>query len=84
MTLLIDELVGEKEKSKLLNDEMEATLHDIQNMYSFFHYFLKKLKSNEPLLLSVRAVSAHLRLLILGTCTSAVLSFNSFIQDWKS
>lgn len=27
-----DDLVGEKEKNKLLADEMEATLHDIQNM----------------------------------------------------
>jgi tropomyosin-1 len=29
---LEDDLVGEKEKNKLLQDEMEATLHDIQNM----------------------------------------------------
>lgn len=29
---LADDLVAEREKSKLLQDEMEATLHDIQNM----------------------------------------------------
>ncbi|XP_063993027.1 tropomyosin isoform X2 [Diachasmimorpha longicaudata] len=29
---LEDELVGEREKNKLLQEEMEATLHDIQNM----------------------------------------------------
>lgn len=27
-----DDLVTEKEKNKLLQEEMEATLHDIQNM----------------------------------------------------
>lgn len=27
-----DDLVAEKEKNKLLQEEMEATLHDIQNM----------------------------------------------------
>jgi len=26
-------LIGEKEKSRLLQEEMEATLQDIQNMY---------------------------------------------------
>jgi len=30
--LLADDLLAEKEKNKLLADEMEATLHDIQNM----------------------------------------------------
>jgi tropomyosin-1 len=29
---LEDDLLAEKEKNKLLSDEMEATLHDIQNM----------------------------------------------------
>lgn len=29
---LADDLVTEREKSKLLQEEMEATLHDIQNM----------------------------------------------------
>lgn len=29
---LADDLVAEREKSKLLQEEMEATLHDIQNM----------------------------------------------------
>lgn len=29
----IDDLIGEKEKSRLLTEEMEATLQDIQNMY---------------------------------------------------
>ncbi|KAI8434079.1 hypothetical protein MSG28_012227 [Choristoneura fumiferana] len=29
---LEDDLVAEREKSKLLQEEMEATLHDIQNM----------------------------------------------------
>ncbi|KAL7287528.1 hypothetical protein TKK_0018355 [Trichogramma kaykai] len=29
---LEDDLVGERKKNKLLQDEMEATLHDIQNM----------------------------------------------------
>ncbi|CAH4022920.1 unnamed protein product [Pieris brassicae] len=29
---LEDDLVSEREKSKLLQEEMEATLHDIQNM----------------------------------------------------
>ena len=28
----LDDLLAEKEKNKLLADEMEATLHDIQNM----------------------------------------------------
>lgn len=28
----VDDLVTEKEKSKLLQEEMEMTLHDIQNM----------------------------------------------------
>jgi predicted RNA-binding protein with EMAP domain len=28
-----DDLIGEKEKSRLLTEEMEATLQDIQNMY---------------------------------------------------
>lgn len=27
-----DDLVAEKEKNKLLQEEMEVTLHDIQNM----------------------------------------------------
>jgi hypothetical protein len=31
-TLFADDLVAEKEKNKLLQEEMEATLHDIQNM----------------------------------------------------
>ena len=31
-TLFPDDLVAEKEKNKLLQEEMEATLHDIQNM----------------------------------------------------
>lgn len=29
---LADDLVAEREKSKILQEEMEATLHDIQNM----------------------------------------------------
>lgn len=28
----LDDLIGEKEKSRLMHDEMEATLQDIQNM----------------------------------------------------
>jgi len=31
-TLFPDDLVAEKEKNKVLQEEMEATLHDIQNM----------------------------------------------------
>lgn len=31
---LADDLVAEREKSKLLQEEMEATLHDIQNMWT--------------------------------------------------
>lgn len=30
--ILTDDLLVEKEKNKMLADEMEATLHDIQNM----------------------------------------------------
>jgi len=30
---LEDDIVGEREKNKLLQEEMEATLHDIQNMW---------------------------------------------------
>lgn len=30
--IFADDLLAEKEKNKLLADEMEATLHDIQNM----------------------------------------------------
>lgn len=29
---LIDDMINEREKNKLLSEEMEATLHDIQNM----------------------------------------------------
>lgn len=31
---LADDLVAEREKSKLLQEEMETTLHDIQNMWT--------------------------------------------------
>lgn len=31
---LTDDLVAEREKSKVLQEEMEATLHDIQNMWT--------------------------------------------------
>jgi len=33
MVIMADDLIGEKEKSRLLTEEMEATLQDIQNMY---------------------------------------------------
>lgn len=29
---LVDDMLNEREKNKLLQEEMEATLHDIQNM----------------------------------------------------
>lgn len=35
-----DDLIGEKEKSRLLTEEMEATLQDIQNMYNLHNFIL--------------------------------------------
>lgn len=35
-----DDLIGERDKSRALQDEMEATLQDIQNMYYFFLSFI--------------------------------------------
>lgn len=32
MMMATDELLNQREKNKLLQDEMETTLHDIQNM----------------------------------------------------
>ena len=32
MILITDELLNERAKNKMLQEEMEATLHDIQNM----------------------------------------------------
>lgn len=58
---LADDLVSEREKSKLLQEEMEATLHDIQNMWTPRPNPLPTFSPARPIHLAIchRALSQH-------------------------